>query len=92
MTVKWDKRNKWSKMLVSLRHKLSSEGGRTVTQLRMAESIGYSSGTISKWARGDREPEVAVKVLLTLLKEDPSFIEVIGRIVKEIEGKGLASD
>lgn len=80
--------NSWSKILVRVRHQLSSEEGRTVTQQEMAKYIGYSPGTISKWERGHRCPEVAVKVLLTLLTEDPSFISVIRRIVKDLEEQG----
>ena len=77
--------NSWSKKLVRVRHQRSSEGGRTVTQHEMAASIGYSPGTVSKWERGERTPDVAVKVLLTLLMEDPSFITVIKRIVQDLD-------
>ena len=77
--------SKWSKTLVRVRHMLSSEEGKTLTQQRMAESMGYSAGTVSKWERGEREPDVAVKILLTLLMEDPTFIVVIRRIVQELK-------
>ena len=77
----------WSKVVRGVRRSISNNEARTITQGSLAVDLGYGKSSVSKWECGSREPDMALKVLLTLLTEDPSFMVVIRRIVKDIESK-----
>ncbi len=75
----------WSKTVLKVRHQLSSAEGKTITQQGMADLLGYSKISIARWEGGVRQPDTGMKIILTLLSEDPRFITVIRRIVQQIK-------
>lgn len=75
----------WSKTTLKVRHQLSSAEGKTITQQGMADLLGYSKISIARWEGGGRQPDTGMKIILTLLSEDPRFITVIRRIVQQIK-------
>ncbi len=77
--------SEWSKSLMRVRRNASYDKGRPLSQGEFADAIGYTASTVSKWERGIRSPDTAMKILLVLLTEDPSFLPVITRIVRQIE-------